>query len=194
MSDIFKPVTQWIATNVGWSVLAGLFVLSLFFEFSKIKLSPITSFFRWIGDRLLGSLRSDIAALKENTDSKFAEMKAETDQHLTELKNSVNESLAEIKAKTNFMESESQRQRKDIEERLDRLAAARIKAHVLEFSRECRNQERHTHEDFKNLIEENEEYEGLVAKYKWRNDVYKEDYEYIMEIYRKCIRENDFLK
>lgn len=190
MGEIFKPVAQWISGNVGWSVLLVIFVLSLFFEFSKIKLSPITALCRWIGDRITSGLRADIADLKKSTDDRLAA----TEQHITELKDSMSNSLEELKAKTSFNDAEFQRQQKEIEERLDRLAAARIKAHVLTFSRQCRNQEKHTHEDFMNLIEENAEYERLVKKYGWKNDVYKEDYEFVMEIYRKCLRDNSFLK
>lgn len=194
MGEILKPVGQWVAANVGWSVLLAIFALSLFFEFSKIKLSPITAFCKWIGDRITGGLRADIADLKANTDNKFAEMKSDTDANLRELKDSVNDSLAEIKAKSAMNVAQFINQKNEIEERLDRLAAARIKAHVLNFGRQCRNHEKHTHEDFLNLIAENTEYEGLVKKYGWQNDVYKEDYAYIMEIYRKCIRDNDFLR
>lgn len=194
MGEVFKPVAQWISGNVGWTILLAIFVLSLFFEFSKIKLSPITAMCHWIGDRITSGLRADIADLKTNTDKKFAEMKADTDANLRDLKDGVNNSFAEIKAKTAFNDAEFERRQKDIEERLDKLAAARIKAHVLNFSRRCRNNEKHTLEDFKNLIAENAEYEKIVKKHEWKNDVYKEDYAFIMEVYRRCIRDNDFLK
>ena len=200
MGDLFKPVTQWISTNVGWTVLMGLFVLSLFFEFSKIKLSPITALFHWIGERLLAGVRADIADLKESTDKKLVEMKKETEEKLNELKDSVNDSMAELTAKTSMNDAEFQRKLEDIEakqdlldEKQDSQAASRIKAHVLNFSRQCRNGEQHTLEDFKNIISENEEYEKLVEKRKWKNNAYTEDYEYIMEVYRKCLRENKFL-
>ena len=194
MGEIFKPVGQWIAGNVGWSVLLGLFILSLFFEFSKIKLSPITAVCKWIGDRITSGLRADMADLKQSTDRQIAEMKAITDSKLTEIREFVSVSLGEIKERTAANEAESERRENDIELRLDNLSASRIKAHVLAFGRQCRNHEKHTQEDFKNLIAENAEYERLVKKYEWQNDVYKEDFAFIMEIYRKCIRDNDFLR
>ena len=63
----------------------------------------------------------------------------------------------------------------ETEERLDMLAAARIKNHVLNFARQCRKGEPHSHEDFANLFKENKEYEALFKKYNWDNDVYKHD-------------------
>ena len=41
MGDIVKPVAQWISQNVPWAVLIGIFVISLFFEISKIKVYPL---------------------------------------------------------------------------------------------------------------------------------------------------------
>ena len=77
---------------------------------------------------------------------------------------------------------------------LDRLAAARIKNHVLNFARQCRKGEAHSHEDFVNLFKENREYEALVAKYKWENDVYKHDYAYIQRVYDQHNNNGDFLE
>lgn len=193
MGEIFKPVTQWISTNVGWSVLLGLFILSLFFEFSKIKLSPITALFKWIGDRLTAGLKVEISELRENTDKRFDEMKAETDQNLKELKDSVNASMAELTAKSNLNDSEFQRKLDDIEEKQDLQICSRVKAHVLNFSRQCRNGEKHSLEDFKNLFQENLEYSRLVEKHGWINDVYKHDFAFIERVYDECNANNDFL-
>lgn len=194
MGEIFKPVTQWISTNVGWSVLLGLFILSLFFEFSKIKLSPITAFFKWIGDRLTAGLKIEISELRENTDKRFDEMKAETDQNLKELKDSVNASMAELTAKSNLNDSEFQRKLNEIEEKQDKQICSRIKAHVLNFSRQCRNGEKHTFEDFKNIISENQEYQEIIERHGWKNDVYKLDFDYIMADYNRRVENDDFLK
>ena len=45
--------------------------------------------------------------------------------------------------------------------RLTNSAAARIKNHVLNFARQCRKGEPHSHEDFANLFQENKEYQTL---------------------------------
>lgn len=194
MGDLFKPVTQWISANVGWTVLLGLFVLSLFFEFSKIKLSPITAFLKWIGDRLLGGVRKDIADLKESTDKRFDEMKAETDQNLNALKDSVNEAMAELTAKSNYNDAEFQRKLDDIETKQDTQLVTETKRHVLNFARQCRHGESHTLEDFRNLILENQAYEKIIEKRNWENDVYKSDFAFIMADYNRRLETDDFLK
>ena len=82
----------------------------------------------------------------------------------------------------------------ETEERLDALAAARIKNHVLNFARQCRKDEPHSHEDFANLFRENKEYEKLVEKYDWDNDVYKHDFAYIKRVYDDCNDNGDFME
>ena len=69
-----------------------------------------------------------------------------------------------------------------------------IRAHILDFANTCFNKRRHTKREFENIIEENAKYEALVEKYGVKNNVYKEDYEYILKCYHKCQEEGSFLK
>ena len=194
MNEIVKPVGVWIGQNVGWSVLIVIFIFSLFFEFSKIKLSPITALFSWIGNRLNGGLNTAIQEMKENTDEQFAELKQDYDEKFHQLEDNFTQSLEDIKVQTAIKDEELKRNLQMIEEQQDRQAASRIKAHVLNFANSLMNKERHSKEDFENLIKENKEYEALVEKHKWENDVYKEDYKFFLEEYHRCQRENDFLR
>lgn len=194
MNDIVKPVTQWIGNNVGWTVLIVFFIFNLFFEFSKIKLSPISATLKWIGKRLTGSLHDEIADLKQQTKEKLEELKADTEQKIQELDLKTVNALCSIKDSATSNCDKTQQKLAEIEAAQDRQAAARIKAHVLNFSRSLRVGEKHTEEDFRNLIRENEEYEELIAKNGWKNDVYKADYEFFYHEYQRCQRENDFLR
>lgn len=201
MNEITKPVGEWIAGNVGWTVLIVVFVFSLFFEFSKIKLSPITAFLRWIGNRITGGLKEDIADLKRDTNEKIADLKNDTNEKIAELRRENCEKFADIEQQNELIKQGTtanceimKTKLAELEEKQDLMTAARIKNHVFTFSRRCRNGEKHTEEDFRNLIEENAEYERLVEKYGWTNDVYKEDYAFFINEYHRCIRENDFLR
>jgi len=190
MGEILKPFTQWTAGQIGMGVAGVIFVLSLFFEFSKIKLSPFTALFKWIGDRITAGLRADIADLKKTTDDRFTEMKKDTDERM----NRIEDAVAQIREKNIQSDDKFQKQLAEIEERQDLQMASRIKAHVLNFSRQCRNGEKHSLEDFKNVVRENETYEQLVEKYGWKNDVYKMDFDYIMADYNRRKDTDDFLK
>ena len=59
-----EPVWQFLGNNWGW-VLAAFSVL---FEITPIKIHPITSLLRWIGKKLTGDIRRDIADLREDVD------------------------------------------------------------------------------------------------------------------------------
>ena len=181
MSDIVKPVGLWLGEHIGFTVLAVLFVFSLFFEFSKIKLSPITAVLNWIGTRLTKDIKADIANLKTDTEQKIADLETATEKGMEEVRKEAANNCLSMKSKL-----------EEIELRQDKQTAARIKAHVLNFSRSLRLGEKHTEEDFKNLIKENEEYEELVQKRGWKNDVYKADYEFFYNEFQKC-QQNGFL-
>lgn len=194
MNEIAKPVAQWIGQNVGWTVLIVIFVFSLFFEFSKIKLSPITSFLNWIGTRLTGGIKDYIVKTQADMNTKIEELRKDTNQKFEDLDNRTFSALEKLRNSHIQNSNETQRKLIEIELNQDTLAAARIKAHVLNFSRSLRIGEKHTEEDFKNLIKENELYEELVKKHGWKNDVYKADYDFLYSEYQRCQHDNGFLK
>ena len=69
-----------------------------------------------------------------------------------------------------------------------------IRAHVLDFANSCYNKRKHTKQEFDNIIDENSKYEELVKKHDVTNDVYKEDYAFVMKVYHRCQEEGTFLK
>lgn len=81
----------------------------------------------------------------------------------------------------------------DLRYTVDMNRIANIKANILDFANSCRNGRRHSREEFTYMLTENNEYETLIKKYNLKNDVYKEDFNFILEIYRECMRNNNFL-
>lgn len=69
----------------------------------------------------------------------------------------------------------------------------RIRWEILDFANSCRNGRKHTKDEFEHIITLNGKYESLMQKSGETNGVYTMEYEYLMEIYRKCQRENSFL-
>ena len=59
-----EPIWQFLGANWGW-ILA---VFTVFFEITPIKLHPITSLLNWIGKKLNGSIKKDIADLRKDVD------------------------------------------------------------------------------------------------------------------------------
>jgi hypothetical protein len=143
---------------------------------------------------------------KRYVKSLFDDLKKDIDTNINSLSASTNKNCELLKSQFQSMAARFDNldlQQKETEERLDKLAAARIKNHVLNFARQCRKGEPHSHEDFANLFKEHQEYEALVEKYQkmddahrkeWENNVYKHDYAYIQRVYDECNDRGDFLE
>ena len=192
MGDLTKPIATWISNNIPLSIGIGLFVFCLFFEISKIKIYPLRWIwkmicypFKKINEKRTNSLKNLITELKTDIETKLNTLSTESNANCTAVKSC----FTELEKRFDKLDT----QQKDTEERLDLLAAARIKNHVLNFARQCRKGEPHSHEDFANLFAENKEYQKLVEKYHWDNDVYKHDYAYILRVYDEHNTRGDFV-
>lgn len=190
MGEVSKAVGQWIVGNVGWTAIIILFVLSGIFKVAKKEIDPLGTVISWIGKAFTKDVRNDIAILKADSDSQISDLRDDLDEFedrtnrsITAMQNGTNVNCELLKTRLDAMEKSN-----------DMQTVRQIKAHVLDFANSCMNKRKHTKQDFDNIIKENEEYERLVEKYELRNDVYTEDYAYIMKIYHKCQEEGSFLK
>lgn len=69
----------------------------------------------------------------------------------------------------------------------------RIRWEVLDFANSCRNNRRHTKDEFQHIIALNNKYKKLLQKTGEKNGVFELEYEYIQRLYKKCQEDNDFL-
>lgn len=81
----------------------------------------------------------------------------------------------------------------DLEKNEDENEMDRIKWEIFDFANECRNHIRHTKDEFQHIISMNTKYHRLLDKYGLENGVFDEEYNFILELYHRCQRENDFL-
>ena len=182
MNEILKPVGVWISQNVPWTVLIVVFIFCLFFDISKVKIYPI----RWMWKMICWPFKKINEKRANSMKNLFLDLKKDLETQLTSLTESTSANCKQLQIRFDNLEKRFDSldtQQVETEERLDRLAAARIKNHVLNFARQCRKGEPHSHEDFANLFKENQEYQVLVKKYGWENDVYTHDYAYIQRVY-----------
>ena len=190
MGELSKVVGQWIVANTGWAVIIVLLILTGLFKITKIEINPIGWVLGQIGNALNKPVRNDISALKAETTKQIDELKTEYNAKITDLREDLDgfetkssETISSLKERIDMMEKSN-----------DMQTVRQIKAHVLEFANSCLNKHKHTKKEFDNIIAENQEYEVLVSKYGLVNDVYTEDYAYILKIYHRCLEENSFLK
>lgn len=190
MGEVTKAVGQWIVGNVGWTVIIILFILSALFKLTKREIDPLGWVVGWFGKMLTKDVRKDVADMKTETNGKISDLRADLDSFEERTKNSMadmqkshTQSCALLKKRLVGMEKSN-----------DMQTVRQIKAHVLDFANSCMNKRKHTKMEFENIIKENEEYETLCKKYRLKNNVYTEDYAYIMKIYHHCQDEGTFLK
>lgn len=212
MGEVSKAVGQWIVQNVGWTAIIVLFVLSGLFKIAKIEINPIGWLLSCIGNALTKGIRVDLANLRDETNTKFEEIKTDRAEKIEELKSDYDQKISELREDLETFESRTNADLEEVKttasgtfdlltERLNKMERSndmqtvrQIKAHVLDFANACLNHRRHTKQEFDSIIKENEEYEELVKKYDLKNNVYAEDYQYILKLYHRCQDENSFLK
>lgn len=212
MGDIVKPVAQWISNNIPWAVLIALFIVSLFFEISKVKVYPLKWLwkliswpFRKIDEQRTQSFKAIVKTFQTDIDGKLQKMTDEFNANLETMSSAQTANCTAVKSCFTELEKRFDKlddRQQETEERLDKLAAARIKNHVLNFARQCRKGELHSREDFRNLFEECKLYESLVEKYQamderrkkeWENNVFVHDFAYIEHVYDECNIKHMFL-
>lgn len=186
MGEIGKAVGQWIVGNVGWTVIIILFILSALFKLTKREIDPLGWVIGWFGKMLTKDVRKDVA----DTNDKIADLRADLDSFEERTKNSMTTMQKNHKESCNLLK----KRLVGMEKSNDMQTVRQIKAHVLDFANSCMNKRKHTKMEFENIIKENEEYEELCKKHKIKNNVYTEDFAYIMKIYHKCQEEGSFLR
>lgn len=179
MSELSKAVGQWIINNLGWTAIIILVIVSCLFKIAKREVDPLGWIIEHIGKALTKDVRKDVADLRKETNEKISDLRTDLDDFEEKSKKGCDF----LKARMDQMEESN-----------DMQTVRQIKAHVLNFANSCLNKQRHTKQDFDNIIRENEEYERLVSKYNLKNDVYEEDFSFIMKTYHKCLENGSFLK
>ena len=64
MDKALAPVVEWLGGNWGWALAA----FCVFFEIAPIKLHPISFVLGWLGKKLTGDIRKDLADLRKDVD------------------------------------------------------------------------------------------------------------------------------
>lgn len=82
---------------------------------------------------------------------------------------------------------------KELEKTIDENKIDTIKWEILEFANSCRNNVRHTKDEFDHIIGQNDKYHKLLDKYEMENGVFDAEFDYIMRLYKRCQDQNDFL-
>lgn len=216
MSEIGKTVGQLLVNNLSITIIVILWVLGGLFKITKKEINPLGWLSGKIGKAITKDVRKDVSDLKSETNEQFKKIEKDREKKIEELKKDYNDKILDLRTDLDNFET---RTSKDISEmktgtatnceilkkRLDEMEISQqrsndmqtvqtIRTHILDFANTCFNKRRHTKQEFENIIDENAKYEELVEKYGIKNNVYKEDYDFIIKVYHKCQEEGSFLK
>lgn len=82
---------------------------------------------------------------------------------------------------------------KKIDEKIDMNEIDRIRWEILEFANSCRHDQRHTKDEFEHIINQHEKYVRILDERELTNGLITIEYEYIEDVYKKCLEKNNFL-
>lgn len=82
---------------------------------------------------------------------------------------------------------------KKIDDKVDQNEIDRIRWEILDFANSCRNQKKHTREEFLHIIELNEKYHSIIDEKQIKNGQIDIEYGFIEKLYNRCLEENSFL-
>lgn len=81
----------------------------------------------------------------------------------------------------------------DLDEKIDMNEIDHIRWEILNFANECRNERRHTKDEFDHIINLHGKYENIIDSRNMTNGLIDIEFKYIEDLYRKCLEHNDFL-
>ena len=80
-----------------------------------------------------------------------------------------------------------------LDEKIDMNEIAHIRWEILDFANSCRHDVRHTKDEFVHIISQHEKYVQILDERSLTNGLITIEYEYIEEIYKKCLEKDNFL-
>ena len=80
-----------------------------------------------------------------------------------------------------------------LDEKIDMNEIAHIRWEILDFANSCRHGVQHTKDEFVHIISQHEKYVQILDERSLTNGLITIEYEYIEDVYKKCLEEDDFL-
>ena len=97
-----------------------------------------------------------------------------------------------LKRLGNLINADIKKQLDELQKEVTEFKVDSWRTEILDFSDSCMNHRRHTKEQFDHVIDILDKYDKYITENKLTNGQVDVAHEYILEIYKQCIRENDF--
>lgn len=93
----------------------------------------------------------------------------------------------------NLLVGDIRKDLQDLKKEVEETKVQNWRWNVLDFANSCKNNRRHTQDEWKHTISQLAEYEEYIDRHEITNGVFEEDARYLREEYQKHCRMNDFL-
>lgn len=80
-----------------------------------------------------------------------------------------------------------------LEKTIDANEKDRIRWEILDFANSCRNDRKHSRDEFQHIVDLNDKYKALLKKTNDSNGVFDIEFKYIKDLYAERLEKNDFL-
>ena len=187
--------------NIPWLAVV-LVVVSVFFEFSKIKLNPLSWLFKAVQKKILEDAQKEHDILhKENADinrrlDEVVYVKSKHYDEIVKWQGHTNDDVNDLKIVTTKIIEKMDEIGKKIDsmyEDQDANEMTRLRWEILSFADSCRSGSKHSKDAFHHIIENSDKYHKIIAKRGFVNGVIDAEMEYILETYHHLSETDDFV-
>jgi len=155
---------------IGNHFILVVVALTTLIQIAPIKIDPWSALFKWIGKMVTNNACSKIDGLIVKVDT-------------------VETKLGTVDTKIGNLETNVS----NLEVSIDANEKDRIRWEILDFANSCRNNRKHSRDEFQHIVDLNDKYKRLLAKTKDSNGVFDIEFKYIKDLYEERLAKNDFL-
>lgn len=148
---------------LGNHLFAVAIILTTLIQIAPIKIDPWSALFKWIGKMVTNNACSKIDGLIVKVDT--------------------------VETKLNNLETNVT----NLEASIDANEKDRIRWEILDFANSCRNNRKHSRDEFQHIVDLNDKYKRLLKKTSDANGVFDIEFKYIKDLYEERLEKNDFL-
>lgn len=196
INDLIKFAQE----NVPWIGTIIVF-LGIFFEFSKIKINPLSWMFKTLKNKVTEDIQKDNLSIHEENKKIKEEMdqvyhikskhyadicqwQSNTDKMVDDLKVANGQLVDLIGKLSDKLDEMSEDQDED--------KMSRKRWEILSFADSLKAGNKHSRDSFHHIFDTNSKYHDLIQKRGFTNGLVDVEMEYIAKVYKSCLENNDF--
>lgn len=186
--------------NIPWVGTAIIF-LSIFFEFSKIKINPLSWMFKALSQKITEEIQKDNESIhKENEDinKRLDEVVYVKSEHYKDIVKWQKETEKEV-YDLQCLNAKIMELMDNVNSKIDEMRTSqdenemhRMRWEILSFADSLKDGGKHSKDAFHHIFEINDKYHNIIEKRKFVNGVIDVEMEYITETYMELSRTDDF--